>query len=159
MFLVQHNKRDPQLFDVYRVNVKTGDSELVAQNPGNITGWITDHAGHVPYGLGHQMVVNTSLLYRATEKDAFKIILLTTDFRTSVSPLFFTFDNKSLYALSKPWPGQDCAGAAGIRTNATESQPLFEHHEVDLGGVSYSRKRKLLTTGKFHHLEEPASFL
>ena len=43
--LVTHNQRDPQVFDVYRVNVRSGAAELVARNPGNIVGWQTDHAG------------------------------------------------------------------------------------------------------------------
>ena len=96
--LVQLNKRVPQVFDVYRIDVKSGDSRLVAQNPGNITSWLTDHAGSVRMATTTDGV-NTSLLYRASEKDSFKTVL-TTDFRTTVEPLFFTFDNKSLYALS-----------------------------------------------------------
>lgn len=144
--LVQHNKRDPQFFDVYRVNVRTGDSQLVAQNPGNITGWITDHAGHVRMASTSDGV-NTSLLYRASEKDVFKTVL-TTDFRTTVSPLFFTFDNKSLYALSNR--GRDKTALVVFDPNdGTESQPVFEHPEVDLGGVSYSRNRKLITQSSF----------
>ena len=43
--LVTHNQRDPQVFGVYRVNVRSGAAELVARNPGNIVGWQTDHAG------------------------------------------------------------------------------------------------------------------
>ena len=31
--LVTHNKRDKRLFDVYRINIKTGAETLVAQNP------------------------------------------------------------------------------------------------------------------------------
>ena len=36
--LVSHNKRDKRLFDVYRINIKTGAETLVAINPGNING-------------------------------------------------------------------------------------------------------------------------
>lgn len=140
--LVQHNQRDPQLFDVYRINVRTGKSQLVAQNPGNITGWVTDHTGQIRIAITTDGV-NSSLLYRATETDAFKTIL-TTDFRTTVSPLFFTFDNKSLYALSNR--GRDKTALVVLDPDsAIESQPLFEHPEVDLDGASYSRKRKVLT--------------
>jgi len=144
--LVQHNKRDPQLFDVYRINVKTGDSRLVAQNPGNITGWLTDHAGHVRMAVTTDGV-NSSLLYRATEQDDFKTVL-TTDFRTTVSPLFFTFDNRSLYALSNR--GRDKTALVVLDpANGSESQPLFEHPEVDLAGASYSHKRNVLTQVSF----------
>ncbi len=145
--LVQHNKRDPQLFDVYRLNVKTGKSTLVAKNPGNIRGWLTDHDGQLRVASTSDGV-NTSLLYRASEKDPFKTIL-TTDFRTTVSIPFFTSDNKALYALSNR--GRDKTALVVLNPeNATESKPLFEHPEVDLGGASYSRKRKVLTTAGYN---------
>jgi dipeptidyl aminopeptidase/acylaminoacyl peptidase len=145
--LVQHNKRDPHFFDVYRMNVKTGDAQLVAQNPGNITGWLTDHAGCVRMAITTDGV-NNSLLHRASEKDVFKTIL-TTDFRTTVAPLFFTFDNASLYVLSNR--GRDKTALVVLDPEtAAESKPLFEHADVDLGGASYSRKRKVLTQVNFN---------
>ena len=43
--LIGLNKRDQRLHDVYRLNVISGDMELIAENPGNISGWQTDHSG------------------------------------------------------------------------------------------------------------------
>lgn len=144
--LVQHNQRNPQIFDVYKINVKSGASTLVAKNPGNITGWITDHKGAVR-AASTTDGVNSSLLYRATEKDEFKTVL-TTDFRTSVNPMFFTFDNKNLYTLSNR--GRDKTALVVLDpTNGQEAKPLFENAEVDLNGAEYSRKRKVLTTASF----------
>ncbi len=149
--LIQHNTRDPNVFDVYRINVKTGESVLVAQNPGNITSWLTDHGGRVRIATTTDGV-NTSLLYRASEKDPFKTIL-TTDFRTSVEPLFFTFDNKSLYALSNR--GRDKSALVVLDPDTgKESKPLFENPDVDLDGASYSRKRKVLTQVSFDTWKE-----
>jgi len=36
------NRRDPRLFDMYRVNLLTGDITLEAENPGDVIGWTTD---------------------------------------------------------------------------------------------------------------------
>jgi dipeptidyl aminopeptidase/acylaminoacyl peptidase len=41
--LIQLNKRDPKLFDVYRVDLKTGKLSLDTENPGDVTGWQSDH--------------------------------------------------------------------------------------------------------------------
>ena len=49
--------------------------------------------------------VNTSLLYRKSESDEFEAIL-TTNFKETVDPLFFSFDNTYLYEPQKcdyPW--------------------------------------------------------
>jgi dipeptidyl aminopeptidase/acylaminoacyl peptidase len=42
--LVQMNKRDPKLFDVHRIDLKTGEVELDTENPGDVQGWQADNA-------------------------------------------------------------------------------------------------------------------
>jgi Tol biopolymer transport system component len=39
------NKRNPQIFDAYRLNTETGELTMIVENPGNIQGWMTDHDG------------------------------------------------------------------------------------------------------------------
>ena len=41
--LIQLNKRDPKLFDVYRADLKTGKLALDTENPGDVTGWQADN--------------------------------------------------------------------------------------------------------------------
>lgn len=96
--LIGMNRRDQRLFDVYRLNLATGELTLLEENPGDIAGWMTDHDGKLRVAVRSDGV-NTSLLYRDKEDEPFRNIL-TTDFRESVSPLFFTFDNKKLYVAS-----------------------------------------------------------
>jgi dipeptidyl aminopeptidase/acylaminoacyl peptidase len=137
--LLQHNNRDKKIFDVYRVDVTSGESVLIAENPGNITGWLTDHDGRLRVAVTTDGV-NTSLLYREREADKFAP-LLTTNFKESVRPLLFTPDNKQLYVYSNR--GRD---KAAIRTldpaTAKEGEVLFEHPDYDVGGLRYSRLRK-----------------
>jgi Tol biopolymer transport system component len=45
--LVSLNLRDRQLFDVYRLTIATGRLRPVAENPGNIIGWLADREGRV----------------------------------------------------------------------------------------------------------------
>lgn len=40
--LIELNKRDPRVHDVYRFNRVTGDLELVAENPGDVACWLAD---------------------------------------------------------------------------------------------------------------------
>jgi len=144
--MVGLNSRNPQIFDPYRLNITTGEKEMLYENPGNISGWMTDHDGKLRVATTSDGV-NTSILYRDTEKDAFKSIL-TTNFKETMSPQFFTFDNKNLYAVSNL--GRDKAAAVlfDVETGK-ESEMLFEHPEVDVSYIGYSDKRKVITAAGY----------
>ncbi|MBL9008479.1 MAG: S9 family peptidase [Myxococcales bacterium] len=144
--LVGLNKRKPEVFDVYRVRVKTGELTLVAENPGNITSWYADHKGQVRLA-GTTDGVNTSLLFRATPKAAWKKVL-TTSFKDQVAPMFFSFDNAKVYATSNL--GRD-KSAVVLLDPATmkEEKVLFEHPEVDIDSLGYWRQRKVVSCATF----------
>ncbi len=140
--LIGLNKRNPQVFDVYRINVTSGEMKLVAENPGNIMGWVTDHEGRIRIAITSDGV-NSSLLYRDTEDQPFKP-LLTTTFKETLAPLFFTFDNKNIYALSNL--NRDKTAVVEFDLGAVkEKKVIFQHPEVDVSNMSYSQKRKVLT--------------
>jgi dipeptidyl aminopeptidase/acylaminoacyl peptidase len=137
------NKRIPQIFDPYRLNINTGEMEILYENPGNITGWKTDHDGKLRLASVTNGVDN-SILYRPTENDEFKEVI-TTNFKQTLQPLFFEFDNGDIvYATSNL--GRD--KVAIIRYDLKEKkefEEIFIDDEVDVGGISYSKKRKVLT--------------
>tara|TARA_Y100000746_G_scaffold153454_1_gene131567 strand:- start:205 stop:2106 length:1902 start_codon:yes stop_codon:yes gene_type:complete len=140
--LVSLNKRDPRIHDVYRLNINDGALTLIAENPGNIMGWMTDNDGKLRIATTSDGV-NTSLLYRDSEEQSFEPIL-TTNFKESVSPLYFTFDNKSLYVSSNR--GRDKSAIYKFDLNtAKETDLIFEHNEVDVYGLMRSEKRKIIT--------------
>lgn len=152
--LIQSNRRNPQIFDVYKVNVTSGELKLTAENPGNITGWITDHEGRVRAAVTSDGV-NTSLLFRENEKDKFKTVI-TTNFKEALSPVMFTFDNKNLYALSNL--GRDKSVLVEYDpSTAKEVKVIYENAEVDVDGVDYSRKRKVLTA-VYYQADKPSIY-
>ena len=140
--LVQMNRRDRRAFDVYRINVKTGAETRVALNPGNVVAWHADHAGRVRLGLVSDGVNNT-LIHRAAESEPFRPII-STDFRTSVTPQFFDFANQTFCASSNR--GRDRAALVRIDPARPDAETLvYEHPGVDIDGASFSRKRKVLS--------------
>ncbi len=140
------NQRNPQVFDPYRLNLTTGEMTMIAENPGNITGWMTDHEGKLRVANATDGV-NTSLLYRDSEEDAFKVVL-TTNFKESVSPRFFTFDNKNVYATSNIGRDKEAAIIFDI-ANGKELEELYVNENNDVNGISYSRKRKVITAARY----------
>lgn len=150
--LISHNGRNPEAFDVYRVNIRNGELTLVAQNPGNVVGWQTDHAGRVRAAIASDGL-ETVFLYRDDENSDFRPVIQT-DFRTSVSPQFFDFDNAAFYALSNR--GRDKLALVRIDpARPDEEELIFEHPEVDLDGAGYSRLRKVLTMAAYQ-TDKPA---
>ncbi|HEX4640518.1 MAG TPA: hypothetical protein VH252_03980, partial [Chthoniobacterales bacterium] len=144
--LITLNKRNPEVFDAFRLNVATGEMKMVAQNPGKVDRWITDHAG-VIRAATQTDGVNTSLLTRPDEKTPFKMVL-TTNFREAVNPQFYTFDNKNLYATSNI--GRDKAAVVTIDpSNGKELEKLYENPDVDVAALAYSKKRKVVTFAAF----------
>jgi len=154
--LIQMNKLNPQVFDAYRVNIETGEMKLAAKNPGNVSQWVTDHDGRIRIAITTDGV-NTAMLYRDTEEDDFKTVL-TTSFKEALMPLFFTFDNKFIYASSNL--GRDKSAIVKCDpSNAKELEVLFEHPEVDVNNLRFSRKRKVLTFISYTTWKREMNFL
>ncbi len=154
--LIGMNKENPELFDVYRLNINTGALTLEAKNPGGVSNWITDHNGVVRIAMQSDGV-NTVMLYREDVKQPFKKVL-TTNFKESVNPLFFTFDNKHVYASSNL--GRDKSAIVKFdAANGKEMELIFEHPEVDVEDLSYSQKRKVLTEISYTTAKEETKYL
>ncbi len=141
------NKRNPQVFDPYRLNINTGDMNMLAENPGNIQGWMTDHEGKLRVAIAIVDGVNTQILYRDTEDEEF-VATLTTNFKESVNPVFFDFENKNVYATSNLGRDKSAVVIFDVK-NGKELEVLYENDNYDVSGVFYSRKRKVLTSASF----------
>lgn len=144
LVIVGLNKRNPQVFDPYRLNLNTGELSLLAENPGNIQGWMTDHEGKLRVALAIVDGVNTQILYRETEDQPFRPVL-TTNFKETVSFVSFTPDNKMVYALTNI--GRDKA-ALVLMDPATceEKEVLYTNDKYDIAGVGYSEAKKKLVS-------------
>lgn len=150
------NKRDPQVFDPYRLNIETGEMTMLAENPGNIQGWMMDHDGKLRVAFAIVDGINTQILYRATEAEEFKPVL-TTNFKESVSPHFFTFDNKNVYASSNLGRDKSAIVLFDI-ANGKELEVLYENPTYDVEGLFYSKKRKVLTSASFTSVKRERHF-
>ncbi|WP_443703895.1 prolyl oligopeptidase family serine peptidase [Prevotellamassilia timonensis] len=140
--MIGMNKRNPEVFDPYRLNIETGELTLLAENPGNIQGWMTDHDGRLRAATAIVDGVNTQILYRDTEDEPFKPVL-TTNFRDVVSFMEFTPDNKEVYAATNLHRDKTIL----VRMNPAtceELEVLYENERYDIASISYSRKRKKL---------------
>ena len=152
--IIQHNKRDKRVFDAFRVNVETGEAELMAQNPGNVTGFVADHDGVIRIEMVSDGV-NAKMFYRASSVQPFKQVL-ETNFREQVEPQVFTADNQRLIAVSNI--GRDKKALVELDpATAKELKVIYENPEVDVDSAIWSEARQKLvaavyTTDKQHYV-------
>ena len=138
--LIGLNRRNPEVFDPYRLDLDTGELTQLAENPGNWQGWMTDHAGRLRAVTAIVDGVNTQILYRATEDEDFRPVL-TTNFKEMVSFMEFTPDNRLVYAATNL--GRDKVALVLMDpSDCRELELLFEHPQYDVSSIGYSRKRK-----------------
>ncbi|HEY9115810.1 MAG TPA: S9 family peptidase [Bacteroidales bacterium] len=141
------NKRNPQVFDPYRLNLTTGEMEMLAENPGNIQGWMFDHDGKLRVAFAIVDGVNTSILYRETEQDEWRDVL-TTSFKDNLSPSFFDFENKNVIAISNLGRDKNAVVVFDIE-NGKEIEMLYENPDYDVESVFYSEKDKKITSASY----------
>ena len=144
--IISLNKRDKKVFDAYRLNIKTGQIEMIAQNPGTFSSWLTDHKGRLRVATSTDGA-NQSIYYRDNEKKNFKKTF-TTNFRNTVDPLIFTFDNKKIY-VSSNLKRDKSAIVIFDPKRGKETKVIYKRTDVDVGGLSYSKKRKVLTSANY----------
>ena len=150
--MIVMNKRNKQIFDVYRLNILTGSIALIAENPGTFSGWMTDNNGKLRVAIALNGL-NKSIHYRDKEGQDFKKIFQT-DFKNKFSPFRFDTHNKNLYVASNISGDKTSIQLFNPRNKTTVST-IFSHPEVDASDIDWSRKDKkitciLYTTWKTH---------
>jgi dipeptidyl aminopeptidase/acylaminoacyl peptidase len=136
--LISLNKRNPQIFDVYKIEINSGKMEMVAENPGNVQSWVTDNSGDIrAYTTTNG--VDWEVYYREDINSPFKVIEQG-NFKDSFSPLFFTFDNREIYISSNI--GRDKQAIYKYNPESRTKTPIFEHDEVDVSSLLRSKLRQ-----------------
>jgi dipeptidyl aminopeptidase/acylaminoacyl peptidase len=135
------NKRDPESFDIYRLNIKTGDLKTYLINPGNITQWYPDEDGRIRL-VKVSDGVDQTILFRPNDGTPFKRIIAN-NFKTSVKPIAFTGEKNYFYALSNV--NRDKSALVEINAeDGKEKKVIFESNSADLQDVVYSKNKHRL---------------
>ncbi|MCK4421576.1 S9 family peptidase, partial [candidate division WOR-3 bacterium] len=98
--LIAMNKENPQLHDVYHLDLTTTELKLIARNPGNIISWVADAKFKIRCAMAATPDGGFDLLFREIEEASWKT-LLTWDSENSLNSgaLGFTKDGNSLYLI------------------------------------------------------------
>ncbi len=137
--LVLSNKRDSTVSDVYRLNVRDGKMNMVSQNPGNITGWMTDSKGKLRLASSNDGMKET-LLIRQNENQPFKPVV-TINFTTTLRPIAFSEKEPNIiYAISDVNRDKSALVELDCLTGK-EKRVLFANDTLNAVDAQYSRNR------------------
>jgi dipeptidyl aminopeptidase/acylaminoacyl peptidase len=95
--LVGLNKDNPQLFDVYRIDLTTGKATLDTKNFGNVLAWVTDPEYRVRCAQATTPDGGAEVYYRADEKSPWKSVVKWSAEDADGQVLDFTKDGKALW--------------------------------------------------------------
>jgi dipeptidyl aminopeptidase/acylaminoacyl peptidase len=132
--LLAINQRDPSIHDVYRLDLNTGELELVEENPGNFTGWIPDPDLVIRGAMVAEEDGSDTLWVRDTKDDAWRAFASwTLEDAMASGPLGFTKDGKSMYL--KDSRGVNTGRLTQVVLDGTDTKVIASDPDYDVGSV------------------------
>ncbi|HNT29022.1 MAG TPA: S9 family peptidase, partial [bacterium] len=128
------NKRDPQVFDIYKLNLVTGELTLDVQNPGDVEGWLTDRDFVIRAAVASNLETADTILRIRDGKDAPWRDFMTIPFGENGSIVDFTENNSTL--LIETSVGGDTTRL--IEYDPVEGKELrliAQNPKADVGGI------------------------
>jgi dipeptidyl aminopeptidase/acylaminoacyl peptidase len=131
--LVGVNKDNPQLHDVYRLDLATGSLVKEIENPG-FAGWIADEDLVVRGALRPQPDGSFDLLVRESDDDEWRTLLsIPAEDATSSDVVAFSEDGRSLLMISAA--GSNTGRLARVDLATGKQTVITEDPEADVSGV------------------------
>ncbi|WP_220336948.1 MULTISPECIES: alpha/beta fold hydrolase [unclassified Wenzhouxiangella] len=138
--IVGLNDRDPALHDVYRIDIESGERELLIENDQNIAGWVVGLEGKVRLAVRQTEDGGTETL-RVSGGEVGET-LYTCSWRESCGPNRFHPDNERVWFQSNKGEDTDLVGLylMDIETGELEFVERDPEGDVDFGGAIYSNE-------------------
>lgn len=147
------NKRDPSVFDMYKLNLATGVLTLDAENPGDVEGWVTDRDFTIRAAVASNLeTADTILRIRDTKEGPWRDFM-TIPFGENGSIIDFTENNTTLYIETS---------VGGDTTRLVEYDPatgkelrlIANNPKADVGGIMLNPETNAVQAVRFTYLRE-----
>ena len=132
--LVALNRENPELHDVYRLTLSTGELDLAAKNPGNVVGWVVDAEFRVRAAMAATSEGGFDVLLREAEEEEWRKLLgWDKEDALSSAPVGFTEDGGKMYLIDSRGANTARLVLLDLESGATET--LVEELRYDVGQV------------------------
>ena len=132
--LIVHNGRDKTLFDLYKLNIKTGNMQLLYQNSEGIVWLLTDRKGQLQARVRQD---KTSRYLELPKNNEWKVLTHWSQDDT-VRPLKFTADGLAIHMLSNL--GRDKIALVKLNIETAKETVVYEHPNVDVTFAQFNQK-------------------
>lgn len=135
--LIGLNDRDPRFHDVYRLDLTTGERELLIRNDTQVAFWISDLDGNVRLAF-RQTADGGSEILRVSDGELGDPVY-TCNSRETCQPIRFHRDGKKVYLQSNKGDDVDLIRLLlmDAETGQTEMVEADPEGEVDFGGAAF----------------------
>ncbi|MGH9276948.1 MAG: prolyl oligopeptidase family serine peptidase [Acidimicrobiales bacterium] len=131
--LVGLNKDNPELHDVYHLDLTTGELDKIVENPGFV-GFVVDTQMHVRAAVAPQPDGGLTVMVRETIDDEWRTLLeVSQEDALTTFPVSFTPDGKSMYAISSV--GANTGRFVKVDIAGGEPEVIAEDPDYDVSGA------------------------
>jgi dipeptidyl aminopeptidase/acylaminoacyl peptidase len=130
------NLEDRRVFDVYRIDLATGEKKLDTKNPGDVLGWQTDPQFRVRAAQATTADGGAEVRYREDEKSPWKVAVRWGPDDSDGRLLEFTADGKALWMESSA--GRDTLTLLKRDLASGKEQDIAAQQGVDAGSILFN---------------------
>jgi dipeptidyl aminopeptidase/acylaminoacyl peptidase len=127
--LIRMNKSDQQVFDVYTLNLKTGNISMTQKNPGNIYKWYATEDLQIVGAALTTRGNNMALLHRNSNEDMWESILQWTT-KNDVVPVCYDSTKENLFVIHNL--NSDLSKLYKFNIKTRKSKVVFESAKTDV---------------------------
>jgi dipeptidyl aminopeptidase/acylaminoacyl peptidase len=131
--LIRLNDRDPQLHDVYRVNIEHGHRELLMQNQENFFGFTTDEEYKIRLGMRFAPDGDSELLRRTPQGLWEPFTQIPYEDSLTTWPIGFDLSGEYLYMVDSR--SRDTAALVSVHLQSGEQAVIAEDPKADISDV------------------------
>ena len=158
--LIEMNKENPKVHDVYHLDLRTGELTRRVENPGNILGWVADNQLQVRGAMEATADGGSKLLLRDSEQSDWRtLITFSSQDSMNSGPVCFNKDGNAIYIIDSRDYNTGRLKKVDILTSETEvivSDPQYDICDVmiqpdtyEIQAVSFVKARQ-----EWHILDE-----
>jgi dipeptidyl aminopeptidase/acylaminoacyl peptidase len=137
--LVTLNARDKRAFDVYRIDLASGQANPDTQNPGDVLGWVVDPQFKVRGAVASTPDGGNQVRYRPDEKSSWQTVVTWGPEDADGNVIGFTADGGSLWMTS--CAGRDTLALLKNDLAANKDKVLASDPHADVSGVLFDPVR------------------